>query len=61
MSEKKGKAHALKLRKLAEAWALEAQEELTLEADDIEDATQAFREALTERIAQQKTPQKGTG
>ena len=47
MSEKKGKAHALKLRKLAEAWALEAQEELKLEADDIEDATQAFREART--------------
>jgi hypothetical protein len=51
VSEKKGKPHALRLRKLAEAWALEAQQELQLEADDIEETTDAFRDALTERIA----------
>jgi hypothetical protein len=56
MSEKTGKPHALRLRKLAEAWAQEAQQELELEADQIEEATRAFREALTERIAPQKKP-----
>lgn len=58
MSEKKGKSHALKLRKLAEAWALEAQQELELEANQIEDATGAFREALTDRLDRQKQPQR---
>jgi hypothetical protein len=51
MSEKKGKPHALRLRKLAEAWALEAQQELQLEAEDIELTTDAFRKALKEQIA----------
>jgi uncharacterized membrane protein YqiK len=61
MSEKKGKAHAIKLRKLAEAWAKEAQQELELEADQIEEATSAFRDALTERIALHSKPQSGIG
>jgi hypothetical protein len=61
MSEKKGKPHALRLRKLAEAWALEAQQELQLEADEIEQATRAFRDALTERIAPNDEAQKQTG
>jgi hypothetical protein len=60
MSEKKGKSHALKLRKLAEAWALEAQQELELESGQIEDATGAFREALTDRLDRQKQPQRVT-
>jgi hypothetical protein len=58
MSEKKGKPHALRLRKLAEAWALEAQQELQLEADEIEQATRAFRDALAERIALNDKAQK---
>jgi hypothetical protein len=61
MSEKKGKPHALRLRKLAEAWALEAQQELQLEADEIEQATRAFRDALTERIAPNDEAQKQSG
>jgi hypothetical protein len=61
MSEKKGKPHALRLRKLAEAWALEAQQELQLEADEIEQATHAFRDALAERIALKDKAQKQTG
>ena len=61
MSEKKGKPHALRLRKLAEAWALEAQQELQLEADEIEQATRAFRDALAERIALKDKAQKQTG
>jgi hypothetical protein len=61
MSEKKGKPHALRLRKLAEAWALEAQQELQLEADEIEQATRAFRDALAERIALKDKTQKQTG
>jgi hypothetical protein len=61
MSEKKGKPHALRLRKLAEAWALEAQQELQLEADEIEHATRAFRDALAERIALKDKAQKQTG
>jgi hypothetical protein len=61
MSEKKGKPHALRLRKLAEAWALEAQQELQLEADEIEQATRAFRDALAERIALNDKAQKQTG
>jgi hypothetical protein len=43
--------HRPRLRKLAEAWALEARHELQLQADQIEEATQAFREALSERNA----------
>ena len=61
MSEKKGKPHALRLRKLAEAWALEAQQELELEADEIEQATRAFRDALAERIALKDKAKKHTG
>jgi hypothetical protein len=61
MSEKKGKPHALRLRKLAEAWALEAQQELQLEADEIEQAARAFRDALAERIALNDKAQKQTG
>jgi hypothetical protein len=61
MSEKKGKPHALRLRKLAEAWALEAQQELELGADEIEQATRAFRDALAERIALKDKAQKQTG
>jgi hypothetical protein len=61
MSEKKGKPHALRLRKLAEAWALEAQQELQLEADEIEQATRAFRDALAKRIALNDKAQKQTG
>jgi hypothetical protein len=57
MSEKKGKPHALKLRKLVEAWALEAQQELELEADQIDEATRALREALINRLDRQKQAQ----
>ena len=41
--------------------ALEAQQELQLEADEIEQATRAFRDALTERIAPNDEAQKQTG
>lgn len=63
MSEKKGKAQAIKLRKLAEAWAKEAQQqqELELEADQVEEADSALRDALTERIALQSKPHSGIG
>jgi hypothetical protein len=57
MSEKRGKPDALKLRKLVEAWALEAQQELELEADQIDEATRALREALINRLDRQKQAQ----
>ena len=50
MSEKKGKPHAIKLRKLAEAWAREAQDQLEMAAEDIEPVVQAMRDALDRQI-----------
>jgi hypothetical protein len=49
-SEKKGKPHAIKLMKLAEAWAREAQDELEMGAEDIEPVVQAMRDALDRQI-----------
>jgi hypothetical protein len=50
MSWKKGRSRALKLRALAEAWAKELEEELELEAGDVEPIVTAMRDALNSRL-----------
>jgi hypothetical protein len=50
MSWKKGEPRHIKLMKLAEAWAKEAEEELTYGSDDVEGMVQAFRDALGRRL-----------
>jgi uncharacterized protein (DUF2267 family) len=51
MSSKKGKPSALKLMKLAEAWAREANEELELAETDVEPVVQAVKVALHRHIS----------
>jgi hypothetical protein len=50
MSGKKGRSRALKLRALVEAWAKELEEELELEAGDVEHIVTAMRDALNSRL-----------
>jgi hypothetical protein len=50
VSAKKGKPSALKLMKLAEAWAREADQELELERGDIDSIVEAVRSAFGRRI-----------
>jgi hypothetical protein len=51
VSAKRGKPSALKLMKLAEAWAREVDEELELERGDIDSIVEAVRNAFDRRIS----------
>ncbi len=46
LSAIKGKSRAIKIRKLAAAWAREAEEELQFTAEDVEPMMQAVKDAL---------------
>jgi hypothetical protein len=57
LSAIKGKSRAIKLKKLAEAWAREAEHELQLEAGDVAPVLAAMKDALDgqlERKAQRR-------
>ncbi|MEA2990401.1 MAG: hypothetical protein QOG83_3112 [Alphaproteobacteria bacterium] len=59
LSAIKGKSRAIKLKRLAAAWAREAEEELQLEAGDVAPLLQAMQDALNLEL--ERTPQRQPG
>ncbi|MEA2906039.1 MAG: hypothetical protein QOI12_3426 [Alphaproteobacteria bacterium] len=59
LSAVKGKSRAIKLKRLAAAWAREAEEELQLEAGDVAPLLQAMRDALNLEL--ERKPQRQPG
>lgn len=59
LSAVKGKSRAIKLKRLAAAWAREAEEELQLEAGDVAPLLQAMQDALNLEL--ERTPQRQPG
>jgi 8-oxo-dGTP pyrophosphatase MutT (NUDIX family) len=59
LSAVKGKSRAIKLKRLAAAWAREAEEELRLEAGDVAPLLQAVQDALNLEL--ERKPQRQPG
>ncbi|MEA2938995.1 MAG: hypothetical protein QOC56_2499 [Alphaproteobacteria bacterium] len=59
LSAVKGKSRAIKLKRLAAAWAREAEEELQLEAGDVAPLLQAMQDALNLEL--ERKPQRQPG
>jgi hypothetical protein len=57
----KGKSRAIRIKKLAEAWVRDAEEELELTSEDVEPMIEAMRESLNRQIERKPQPAAGQG